>query len=78
MPALTPVSKDITFTTPLAVKGVHALSIEYIHIDACLGLIQDILLEAVLSYPEITPKLKLALLRAPTKAMWIQNDFFAR
>lgn len=54
------------------------LNIEYIHINVCLGYVQDIITEAILSHPELSLKRKTALLRAIGKVLWIQNDLFAR
>jgi hypothetical protein len=57
---------------------LHALDIEYVHIGVCLGFIQDFMLEAILTDPNIPRQLQLSLLRALTKVLWVQNDFFAR
>ncbi|PYI03190.1 hypothetical protein BO78DRAFT_375488, partial [Aspergillus sclerotiicarbonarius CBS 121057] len=55
-----------------------SFDVEYIHIGACLGYIQDILIEAVMGYDKISFPLRLALIRALGKVIWIQNDLFAR
>ncbi|PYI16875.1 hypothetical protein BO86DRAFT_246529 [Aspergillus japonicus CBS 114.51] len=55
-----------------------AFHVEYIHIGVCLGYIQDIILEAVFSHPQLTLAFKLALVKALSKVIWIQNDLFAR
>ena len=55
-----------------------AFDVEYIHIGACLGYIQDMLIEAVMGYDKISFPLRLALMRALSKVIWIQNDLFAR
>ncbi|KAJ5818441.1 hypothetical protein N7474_004032 [Penicillium riverlandense] len=54
------------------------LSVEYIHIGACIGYIQDVMIEAIMSLPQLSLRRKIALLRALTKVLWIQNDMFAR
>lgn len=54
------------------------LNIEYIHIGACLGFVQDIIMEAVLAHPKLSIRRKTQLLRAIGKVLWIQNDLFAR
>ncbi|KAJ5039558.1 hypothetical protein NUH16_009341 [Penicillium rubens] len=54
------------------------LNIEYIHLGACLGYIQDIWIEAMLSHPHLSLRRKIALVRAVNKILWIQNDLFAR
>ncbi|CAL5867605.1 uncharacterized protein PFLUO_LOCUS1824 [Penicillium psychrofluorescens] len=54
------------------------LSVEYIHIGACIGYIQDIMIEAIMSHQQLSLRRKIALLRALTKVLWIQNDMFAR
>ena len=59
-------------------ERLHALNIEYIHLGACLGYIQDIFLEALMSHPQLSMRRKLALVRAINKIIWIQNDLFAK
>lgn len=56
----------------------HPLHIEYVHIGACLGFIQDTLTEALLSHPRIRMDRKIALVKALNKVIWIQNDLFAK
>jgi hypothetical protein len=56
----------------------HPLHIEYIHLGACLGFIQDILTEAILSHPRLHMYRKIALVKALNKVIWIQNDFMAK
>ncbi|OOF95559.1 hypothetical protein ASPCADRAFT_208043 [Aspergillus carbonarius ITEM 5010] len=59
-------------------ERLHSLNVEYIHIGACLGFIQDIVLEAVLTFEKLSLPFRLALVRALGKVIWIQNDLFAR
>ncbi|PYH69550.1 protoglobin family protein [Aspergillus vadensis CBS 113365] len=59
-------------------ERLHSLNVEYIHIGACLGFIQDIVMEAVLTYEKLTLPFRIALVRALGKVIWIQNDLFAR
>jgi hypothetical protein len=54
------------------------LNVEYIHIGACMGYIQDIWIEAMISHPHLSLRRKIALVRAVNKILWIQNDLFAR
>jgi hypothetical protein len=56
----------------------HPLHIEYIHIGACLSVIQDILTEALLSHPRLPMPRKIATVKALGKVIWIQNDLFAK
>lgn len=56
----------------------HPLHIEYIHIGVCLSFIQDILTEAILSHPRLPLQRKIALVKALSKVIWIQNDLFAK
>ncbi|KAI1310894.1 hypothetical protein F5Y03DRAFT_9283 [Xylaria venustula] len=56
----------------------HPLHIEYVHIGACLSLIQDTLTEALLSHPRLRMERKVALIKALGKVIWIQNDLFAK
>ncbi|EPS27858.1 hypothetical protein PDE_02802 [Penicillium oxalicum 114-2] len=59
-------------------ERLHPLNIEFIHINACVGYIQDIFIEALLSHPRIALPQKIALVRAVNKILWIQNDLFAK
>ncbi|KAK8197670.1 Protoglobin-domain-containing protein [Phyllosticta capitalensis] len=56
----------------------HPLHVEYVHIGACLGFVQDILNEAILSHPRLPLDRKIAVVKALGKVIWIQNDLFAR
>ncbi|OAA35521.1 Globin [Metarhizium rileyi] len=56
----------------------HPLHIEYVHLGACLGFIQDIMTEAILSHPRLHMYRKIALVKALNKVIWIQNDFMAK
>lgn len=54
------------------------LHIEYVHIGAALGVIQDVFNEALLSHPRLSMQRKLAMVKALGKIIWIQNDLFAK
>jgi hypothetical protein len=54
------------------------LHIEYVHIGAALGVIQDVFNEALLSHPRLSMPRKLAMVKALGKIIWIQNDLFAK
>ncbi|KAJ5746463.1 hypothetical protein N7520_011645 [Penicillium odoratum] len=54
------------------------LNIEYIHLGVCLGYVQDIFTEAIMTHPVLSLRRKIALLRAINKIIWIQNDLFAK
>lgn len=56
----------------------HPLHIEYVHLGVCLGFIQDIMTEAILSHPRLSMHRKIALVKALGKVIWIQNDFMAK
>lgn len=56
----------------------HPLHIEYVHLGACLGFIQDIMTEAILSHPRLHLMRKTALVKALNKVIWIQNDLMAK
>jgi hypothetical protein len=56
----------------------HPLHIEYIHLGICLGFIQDLLTEAILSHPKLGLQRKIALVKAIGKVIWIQNDLMAK
>lgn len=56
----------------------HPLHIEYVHIGANLGFIQNVLTEALLSHPRLSLQRKIALVSAIGKVIWVQNDLFAK
>lgn len=56
----------------------HQLHVEYMHIGATLSFIQDIITEAVLSHPRLKMDRKIALVKALSKVIWVQNDLFAK
>lgn len=56
----------------------HPLHIEYIHIGVCLGFIQDVIFEAILSHPRLRIEQKTVIIKALGKVLWIQNDLFAK
>ncbi|KAF2635156.1 hypothetical protein P280DRAFT_200638 [Massarina eburnea CBS 473.64] len=56
----------------------HPLHVEYVHIGATLSFIQDVLTEAILSHPRLKMERKIALVKALSKVIWIQNDLFAK
>jgi hypothetical protein len=59
-------------------ERLHPLNIEFVHINVCMGFIQDIFIEALLSHPQLSLRRKIALVRAVNKILWIQNDLFAK
>lgn len=56
----------------------HPLHVEYVHIGVCLGFIQDVIFEAVLSHPKLRMERKISVVKAIGKVLWIQNDLFAK
>ncbi len=56
----------------------HPLFVDYMFLGACLGYIQDSFLEAILSHPRLEMTRKIAISKAITKVIWIQNDLMAR
>lgn len=57
---------------------VHPLHVEYVHVGVTLGFIQDVMVEAILSHPRMKMERKIALVKALSKVIWIQNDLFAK
>lgn len=57
---------------------VHPLHVEYVHIGVTLSFIQDVMTEAILSHPTMKMDRKIALVKALSKVIWIQNDLFAK
>ncbi|KAH8668773.1 Protoglobin-domain-containing protein [Xylariales sp. PMI_506] len=56
----------------------HPLNVEYVHLGACLSFIQDIMTEAILCHPKLSMARKIALVKALSKVIWIQNDLMAK
>lgn len=56
----------------------HPLHIEYIHMGALLGFVQDVMFEAILSHPRLPLQIKTRVIKAIGKVLWIQNDLFAK
>lgn len=56
----------------------HPLHVEYVHIGVTLSFVQDVLTEAILSHPRMKMDRKIALVKALSKVIWIQNDLFAK
>jgi hypothetical protein len=54
------------------------LHVEYVHLGATLCVIHEIMTEAVLSHPSVMLSRKIAIMKAFSKVIWIQNDLFAR
>jgi len=59
-------------------KKLPALRVEYVHIGALLGYVEDVIINAVLGHEDIDLPTKTVVLRAVNKILWIQNDLFAR
>jgi len=56
----------------------HPLHVEYIHLGATLGLVQEVMTEAILSHPRLSLGWKIKIVKALGKVIWIQNDFMAK
>ncbi|KAH9483330.1 hypothetical protein JR316_0005436 [Psilocybe cubensis] len=59
-------------------KSKPPLRVEYIHCSILLGYVQDIVINAVITHPDLDITTKNAVMRAVNKVIWIQNDLFAR
>ncbi|KAE8353730.1 Protoglobin-domain-containing protein [Aspergillus coremiiformis] len=57
---------------------MHPLTIEYIHMNACLGYLKDLLIENISTHPDMTVTFKFALIRSLSKVLCIQNDLISR
>ncbi|TFK18597.1 hypothetical protein FA15DRAFT_660582, partial [Coprinopsis marcescibilis] len=58
--------------------GKPPLRVEYMHCAILLGYVEDILINAVLTNPDLDISTKNTVMRAFNKIIWIQNDLFAR
>ncbi|KAJ4142801.1 hypothetical protein NW754_010240 [Fusarium falciforme] len=54
------------------------LRVEYIHISATLCVIQHVLTESILSHSVLPMSRRVAMVKALSKVIWIQNDLFAK
>ncbi|TVY29855.1 hypothetical protein LHYA1_G001764 [Lachnellula hyalina] len=54
------------------------LRVEYIHMGALLGYVEDIVVGAVMEMEGVDAVVKMKVMRAFNKVLWIQNDLFAR
>ena len=54
------------------------LRVDYIHMNALLGYVVDIVFGAVMDMNEIDTQMKSRVIRALNKVIWIQNDLFSR
>ncbi|KAE8419109.1 Protoglobin-domain-containing protein [Aspergillus pseudocaelatus] len=57
---------------------MHPLTIEYIHMNACLGYVKQLLFETISLHPEMSVKFKFALIRSMSKVFCIQNDLISK
>ncbi|KAF8534577.1 Protoglobin-domain-containing protein [Trichophaea hybrida] len=55
-----------------------ALRVEYIHCAILLGYVEDILINAVMTHPDLELSTKNEVARAANKLIWVQNDLFSR
>ncbi|KIX08366.1 uncharacterized protein Z518_03022 [Rhinocladiella mackenziei CBS 650.93] len=56
----------------------NPLHVDYVFLGACLGYIQDLMTEAILSHPRLDLTRKIAIVKAIGKVIWIQNDLMAK
>lgn len=56
----------------------NPLHVDYIFLGACLGYIQDSMVEAILYHPTLSMRRKIAIVKAVGKIIWIQNDLLAK
>ena len=54
------------------------LRVEYVHVNALLGFVEDVVVGAVMGTDELDLATKTSTVRAWNKLLWIQNDLFAR
>ncbi|KAF9886796.1 hypothetical protein FE257_011043 [Aspergillus nanangensis] len=57
---------------------MHPLNIEYIHMNACLGYLKELLLETISLSPDMSVPFKFAFIRSLSKILCIQNDLIAK
>jgi hypothetical protein len=54
------------------------LRVEYVHMNALLAYVMDIVISAVMDMDVIDMAMKSRVIRAFNKVVWIQNDLFSR
>lgn len=57
---------------------LHPLNIEYIHMNACLGYLKELILETISLNPDMSVSFKFAFIRSLSKILCIQNDLIAK
>lgn len=62
----------------VGLRRKNPLHVEYIHISATLCLIQSVLVEGILGHHGFPMSKRLAMVKAISKVIWIQNDLFAK
>lgn len=56
----------------------NPLHVDYLFLGICLGYIQDAFTEAILTNTTVELRLRISIVRALGKVIWIQNDLLAR
>ncbi|KAM0715915.1 hypothetical protein Q7P37_008429 [Cladosporium fusiforme] len=56
----------------------NPLHVDYMFLGICLGFVQDAITEAILTASTVELRLRISLVRALGKLLWIQNDLLAR
>ncbi|GES63776.1 hypothetical protein AFGD_004294 [Aspergillus terreus] len=57
---------------------MHPLTIEYVHMNACIGYLKQMLLETISLHPDMSIQFKFAFIRSVSKILCVQNDLIAR
>lgn len=57
---------------------MHPLNIEFMHMNVCLGYLQDLFFETISNHPDMTVQFRLSLIRSLNKMLCIQNDLISR
>ncbi|KAE8375008.1 Protoglobin-domain-containing protein [Aspergillus bertholletiae] len=57
---------------------MHPLTIEFIHMNVCLGYLKQLLFETISQHPDMTVKFKFALIKSLSKVFCIQNDLISK
>lgn len=57
---------------------IHPLTIEYVHMNACLGYLKELLLETISENEDMPITFKFSLIRSISKILCVQNDLIAK
>jgi hypothetical protein len=58
--------------------GNSSINVDYVHINALMCYVADILLKSVCELTDVSMETKTQVIRAVNKLLWVQNDMFGK